>query len=70
MMPAAPWFYTNLPGYDKNWMWPVRTMNLWEQRWTEILFAQPDYVEIISWNDFGEVSPICDCQDSIRSWLI
>lgn len=21
MMPASPWFYTNLPGYKKNWMW-------------------------------------------------
>lgn len=21
MMPVSPWFYTNLPGYDKNWLW-------------------------------------------------
>lgn len=21
MMPVSPWFYTNLPGYDKNWAW-------------------------------------------------
>jgi hypothetical protein len=21
MMPASPWFYTNLPGYSKNWLW-------------------------------------------------
>jgi hypothetical protein len=21
MMPASPWFYTNLPGYKKNWLW-------------------------------------------------
>ena len=20
MMPVSPWFYTNLPGYDKNWL--------------------------------------------------
>lgn len=19
MMPVSPWFYTNLPGFDKNW---------------------------------------------------
>ena len=21
MMPVSPWFYTNLPGYSKNWLW-------------------------------------------------
>lgn len=21
MMPVSPWFYTNLPGYKKNWLW-------------------------------------------------
>ena len=21
MMPVSPWFFTNLPGYDKNWVW-------------------------------------------------
>lgn len=21
MMPVSPWFFTNLPGYDKNWLW-------------------------------------------------
>lgn len=51
-MPASPWFYTNLPGYDKNWMW--RGDSLWFDRWQEIIFLNPDYVEIISWNDFGE----------------
>jgi hypothetical protein len=20
-MPVSPWFYTNLPGYNKNWLW-------------------------------------------------
>lgn len=23
MMPVSPWFYTNMPGYDKNWKWQV-----------------------------------------------
>lgn len=23
MMPVSPWFFTNLPGYDKNWLWRV-----------------------------------------------
>jgi hypothetical protein len=21
MMPVSPWFFTNLPGYNKNWIW-------------------------------------------------
>lgn len=28
--------------------------NLWYDRWQEILFVKPDFVEIISWNDYGE----------------
>ncbi|EGO56249.1 hypothetical protein NEUTE1DRAFT_146972 [Neurospora tetrasperma FGSC 2508] len=52
MMPASPWFYTNLPGYKKNWLW--RGDDLWFDRWEQIRFMNPDYVEIISWNDFGE----------------
>lgn len=60
MMGVSPWFYTNLPEYGKNWMWPDETMLTWADRWTQVLTLQPqqpDYVEIISWNDFGEVSP-------------
>ncbi|KAI8189636.1 Mutanase [Colletotrichum sp. SAR 10_75] len=52
MMPASPWFYTNLPGYKKNWLW--RGDDLWHDRWIQIVYNQPDYVEIISWNDYGE----------------
>ncbi|CAG8386345.1 unnamed protein product [Penicillium salamii] len=52
MMPVSPWFYTNLPGYDKNWLW--RGDNLWRDRWEEVMVVQPDLVQIISWNDFGE----------------
>lgn len=28
--------------------------NLWYARWREILFVEPEFVEIISWNDYGE----------------
>ncbi|KAJ5605270.1 carbohydrate-binding module family 24 protein [Penicillium lagena] len=52
MMPVSPWFYTNLPGYDKNWMW--RGDDLWHDRWVEVWYTQPEFVEIISWNDYGE----------------
>ncbi|PKX89654.1 uncharacterized protein P174DRAFT_435029 [Aspergillus novofumigatus IBT 16806] len=27
MMPVSPWFYTNMPGYNKNWLW--RGDDLW-----------------------------------------
>jgi hypothetical protein len=61
MMPVSPWFFTNLPGYDKNWMW--RGDHLWHDRWQEVLFVQPEFVEIISWNDYGEshyIGPLYD----------
>ncbi|THV53838.1 hypothetical protein BGAL_0041g00240 [Botrytis galanthina] len=59
MMPVSPWFYTNLPQFNKNWLW--RGDDLWYDRWEEVMFWQPDLVEIISWNDWGEshyVGPI------------
>ena len=52
MMPISPWFYTNLPQYKKNWMW--KSEDAWYTRWVQILRLQPEYVQIISWNDFGE----------------
>ncbi|KAI8282938.1 Mutanase [Colletotrichum sp. SAR11_240] len=52
MMPVSPWFYTNLPGYKKNWVW--RGDDLWYDRWKQVLDMQPDFVQIISWNDYGE----------------
>ncbi|GIC85958.1 uncharacterized protein Aud_002317 [Aspergillus udagawae] len=30
MTPVSPWFYTNLPGYGKNWLW--RGDHLWHDR--------------------------------------
>ncbi|KAF2116938.1 glycosyl hydrolase family 71-domain-containing protein [Lophiotrema nucula] len=52
MMAVSPWFYTNMPGYNKNWLW--KGGNLWYERWQQVWQLQPEYVEIISWNDFGE----------------
>ncbi|MCJ1385421.1 hypothetical protein MMC17_008544 [Xylographa soralifera] len=50
MMGVSPWFYTNLP--YKNWLW--RGDNLWHDRWQQVLEVQPDIVEILTWNDYGE----------------
>ncbi|KAF4231002.1 hypothetical protein CNMCM6805_000525 [Aspergillus fumigatiaffinis] len=65
MMPVSPWFFTNLPGYKKNWLW--RSDDLWYDRWQQVLYFQPEFVEIISWNDFGEshyIGPLDDTQYS------
>ncbi|KAI9831143.1 MAG: hypothetical protein M1819_005231 [Sarea resinae] len=52
MMPVSPWFFTDLPSYDKNWLW--RGDDLWYDRWQQVLEMDPPMVEIISWNDVGE----------------
>ncbi|KAF0324854.1 glycosyl hydrolase family 71 [Colletotrichum asianum] len=52
MVAVSPWFYTNLPTWNKNWAW--KGDDLWNDRWNEILQIRPEYVQIISWNDFGE----------------
>ncbi|KAF6821974.1 glycosyl hydrolase family 71 protein [Colletotrichum plurivorum] len=61
MMPVSPWFYTNLPGYKKNWVW--RGDDLWYDRWAQVLDKKPEFVQIISWNDYGEshhIGPVRD----------
>ncbi|KAK3985676.1 glycoside hydrolase [Cladorrhinum sp. PSN332] len=63
MMPVSPWFYTNLPGLGKNWMW--RGDELWETRWDNVMEVQPDFVQILTWNDFGEshyIGPVHESQ--------
>ncbi|RAH40443.1 glycoside hydrolase family 71 protein [Aspergillus brunneoviolaceus CBS 621.78] len=62
MMPVSPWFFTNMPGYDKNWLW--RGDDLWYDRWVQAMYLAPDFIEIISWNDFGESHYIGPIQDS------
>ncbi|OJD19207.1 hypothetical protein AJ78_00820 [Emergomyces pasteurianus Ep9510] len=52
MMPVSPWFYANLPQWNKNWLW--RGDDLWYERWQQVIKLQPQFVEIISWNDYGE----------------
>ncbi|KAL8733773.1 MAG: hypothetical protein Q9181_003467 [Wetmoreana brouardii] len=55
MAPASPWFSTHYGpevSYSKNWVFPGDL--LWYNRWTNILAVGPQYVEIITWNDYGE----------------
>ncbi|PYI12183.1 glycoside hydrolase [Aspergillus sclerotiicarbonarius CBS 121057] len=61
MMPVSPWFYVNLPQWNKNWLW--RGDDLWHTRWEQVMNLQPAFVQIISWNDYGEahyIGPIYD----------
>ncbi|KAL3429247.1 glycoside hydrolase [Aspergillus tetrazonus] len=52
IMPVSPWFYTNLRQFHKNWVW--QGDDLWYTRWQQVLELQPAYVEILTWNDYGE----------------
>ncbi|KAI8197977.1 Mutanase, partial [Colletotrichum sp. SAR 10_65] len=65
MMPVSPWFFTNLPGYSKNWLW--KSGDLWYERWKQVVSMdfEPEFLEIISWNDYGEshyIGPLDDTQ--------
>ncbi|KAI1802096.1 glycoside hydrolase family 71 protein [Daldinia bambusicola] len=56
MMGVSPYFYTDLPQYNKNWY--SSSDSLWYDRWAQALEIQPEYIEIITWNDYGESSYI------------
>lgn len=44
MMPVSPWFYTNLPQWQKNWLW--RGDDLWHYRWQQVMEMQPAFVQV------------------------
>ncbi|KAJ9481237.1 hypothetical protein VN97_g12255 [Penicillium thymicola] len=51
----SPWFFTHFGpevSYSKNWVFPSDL--LWYDRWHEVLAMGPRFVEIVSWNDYGE----------------
>ncbi|KAF8175417.1 glycoside hydrolase [Mycena galopus ATCC 62051] len=54
MMPVSPWFSPHYGGdtYNKNWIFYSDW--LYQSRWEEALQLQPQFVEILTWNDFGE----------------
>ncbi|EEH33153.2 alpha-1,3-glucanase [Paracoccidioides lutzii Pb01] len=56
MMPVSAWFYTSLPQWGKNWLW--RGDDLWFMRWQQVITLQPEIVQILTWNDYGESSYI------------
>ena len=53
MMPVSPWFYTNIAEYtSKNWLW--HTDELWPLRWEQVFRYKPTFIELLTWNDWGE----------------
>ncbi|KAF2502507.1 hypothetical protein BU16DRAFT_448990 [Lophium mytilinum] len=53
--PVSPWFFTHYGpevSYSKNWVFPGDL--LWYRRWNDILAFGPRFLEIITWNDYGE----------------
>ena len=52
MAGVAPWFFKRLAS-DTNWL-NAQDSNIYIDRWMELLKLQPNYIEVISWNDFGE----------------
>ncbi|KAJ5676240.1 hypothetical protein N7462_009137 [Penicillium macrosclerotiorum] len=74
--PVSPWFSTHFGGevsYSKNWVFPSNL--LWYDRWREILALRPRFVEIITWNDYGEshyVGPLSSphTDDGASKWVM
>ena len=52
MAGIAPWFFKRLSS-DTNWL-NAQDSNIYIDRWVELLKLQPPYIEVISWNDWGE----------------
>ncbi|KAJ7744743.1 glycoside hydrolase family 71 protein [Mycena maculata] len=53
--PVSAWFSTHFGpevSFSKNWVFPSDL--LWYERWVEILALKPTFVEIVTWNDYGE----------------
>ncbi|KAJ4403082.1 hypothetical protein N0V82_010712 [Gnomoniopsis sp. IMI 355080] len=73
--PVSPWFSTHYGAevsYSKNFVFPSDL--LWFERWNQILTLAPQYVEIITWNDYGEshyVGPLSSphYDDGASKWV-
>lgn len=52
MAGVAPWFFKRLSS-STNWL-NAQDSNIYIDRWVELLKLKPDYIQVISWNDFGE----------------
>ncbi|OOF96081.1 glycoside hydrolase family 71 protein [Aspergillus carbonarius ITEM 5010] len=74
--PASGWFFTHFGqevSYSKNWVFPSDL--LWYNRWFEILDLAPRFVEIVTWNDYGEshyIAPLSSphTDDGSSKWVM
>lgn len=73
---VSAWFSTHFDGdvpYSKNWVFPSNL--LWFNRWKEVLELRPRFVEVITWNDYGEshyVGPLSSphTDDGASKWVM
>ncbi|KAL2314500.1 Glucan endo-1,3-alpha-glucosidase agn1 [Schizosaccharomyces pombe] len=59
--PVSPWFYTHLS--YKNWAYKSDWLII--DRWNEMLSVQPDMIEVLTWNDYGESHYIGNIQGAL-----
>ncbi|PLN86817.1 putative alpha-1,3-glucanase/mutanase [Aspergillus taichungensis] len=73
--PASPWFFTHFGpevSYSKNWVFPGDL--LWYERWNDLLTLGPRFIEIVTWNDYGEshyIGPLSSphTDDGCSKWV-
>ncbi|KAL4792175.1 glycosyl hydrolase family 71-domain-containing protein [Aspergillus venezuelensis] len=73
--PASPWFFTHFGPevpYSKNWVFPGDL--LWYDRWQQLLTMGPRFIEIVTWNDYGEshyIGPLSSphTDDGASKWV-
>ena len=52
MAGLAPWFFKRM-SYDENWL-HAQDGAMWLDRWLHLLQLRPNFIELITWNDYGE----------------
>lgn len=73
--PVSPWFSTHYGAevsYSKNFVFPSDL--LWFTRWNDVLAQSPQFIEIITWNDYGEshyIGPLSSphSDDGASKWV-
>lgn len=62
IMSVSPWQFKDLNGDG----WVQQSDTLWNYRWKQVIDdVQPDIVEIVTWNDYGESHYICDVNTKV-----
>ena len=69
MAPIAPWFYTYVWGSDWKKNWIFGSERLFPERWQQIIELNPDFIEIITWNDYSEASFICSISSDLPTGM-